>query len=29
MDSWNKLPDPLEDWFRVEAVKFGVEVQTG
>ena len=24
LDAWSKLPDPLEDWFRCEAAKFGV-----
>jgi hypothetical protein len=27
LDAWNKLPDPLEDWFRAEAATFGVELQ--
>ena len=29
LDAWNKLPDPLEDWFRAEAAKLGVEVAAG
>ena len=29
LDAWNKLPDPMENWFRSEVAKFGVEMQGG